>query len=404
MTLLYNYSIMNEVIFNNNNQESRYFALYWNTSNEQKKDSRKIDFPKPVHVNQSWTGQEQFLGKFMAVQNYLKLHNFINLPYNEFDDKCMLCNSSIDTSFDYNIDNVVWNSGTYHYIEKHNIIPPEKFKNIIFEFDTDKHINKIIKFKYKTKSKHENSIVYIKFDKNIILILDALMSHGGYTKKYYDSRNEQLKYSEHSGYLAIKNNVIDKIIVSAKVSKTSKYDKDIFFPQNFNAKKCKYIYHTHPPTPLPGSRYNVGIIYDLPSIQDLLHFIDYTSMYDIIGSMVMASEGLYNVRKFYYDANINEINEDGLFKDYNEITRKIHKLSMQKYKKELETRENKINDYLEYFYTNIAQDTGYIKNVNDVLNKYHLHIDYFPRQYDGTNNWFVDSIYLPLFELDNDDD
>ena len=62
----------------------------------------------------------------------------------------------------------------------------------------------------------------------------------------------------------------------------------------------EYIFHTHPPTPRPGGRVNVGIVYELPSIGDVLHFIDHFNDGKISGSIVITSEGIYNIRHYYF--------------------------------------------------------------------------------------------------------
>ena len=40
----------------------------------------------------------------------------------------------------------------------------------------------------------------------------------------------------------------------------------------------QYLFHTHPPTPKPGGRAGEGIVYEFPSIGDILHFIDHFNL------------------------------------------------------------------------------------------------------------------------------
>ena len=58
-------------------------------------------------------------------------------------------------------------------------------------------------------------------------------------------------------------------------NRVDKGDSEIYMPNNVDDMyNYEYMFHTHPPTPKPGGRADVGIMYELPSIGDLLHFID----------------------------------------------------------------------------------------------------------------------------------
>ena len=49
------------------------------------------------------------------------------------------------------------------------------------------------------------------------------------------------------------------------------------------------------------------------------------------------------------------------------------------------------------FYSNIAQNKTYIDILNNVLKKYQLYIDYYPRILDKKKKWIIDTIYLPIY-------
>ena len=223
--------------------------------------------------------------------------------------------------------------------------------------------------------------------------MDALMIHGGYNKKYFDIHQKEFyRFSEHAGILDFDDLGLDKIIISAKTSRVDKNDNEIYFPKNMKeAFDYEYIFHTHPPTPQPGSRAKIGILYEFPSISDILHFFDHYNMGKTQGSIVIAPEGLYNIRKFSQN-NKDKINLDSDIEDImiNKLTKVYNKVqynSIQKY-------GSKIT--LDKFYKEIIQDFTAIDSINNILHEYDLHIDYFPRIKDSHNNWFIDTIYLPV--------
>ena len=56
------------------------------------------------------------------------------------------------------------------------------FIDFIFDLDLNEHFS----INLLARIEEKENINYIKLEKNQIMILDALMKHGGYTKKYYD--------------------------------------------------------------------------------------------------------------------------------------------------------------------------------------------------------------------------
>jgi hypothetical protein len=136
----------------------------------------------------------------------------------------------------------------------------------------------------------------IKISKNQLRILDALMIDGGYDKKYFDKKNK-LRFSEHAGLLDFSNNGLDKIVVSGKTERVDRDDHSILLPANMiEAYDYEYIFHTHPPTPRPGGRANVGVLYEFPSISDIFHFMDHYNNGVVQGSIIIAPEGIYIIR------------------------------------------------------------------------------------------------------------
>ena len=54
--------------------------------------------------------------------------------------------------------------------------------------------------------------------------------------------------------------------------KLNREDEDILLPIDLpDIKDYEYIFHTHSPTPFPGSRAVDGVLYEFPSISDIYH-------------------------------------------------------------------------------------------------------------------------------------
>lgn len=374
---------MNVKIRNNNKY---YYESYWREKkNDEVHDSEGKLFPYPIHRDNKWLEQGQFIKKLTGLQNYLKMKN----KYKEFEEhntkNCILCDELDILNGTFMIDNIIWRDDIVHYIEKHNIKPSDKFIDRIFKYIP---INKKRIIKYKSEIYSQEEIKYLKLDKNQILIMDALLKHGGYDKKYMDDKNKIYRYSEHVGLLDFNNNGIEKIIISGETSRIEKSDSDIYMPKNIPySMDYEYIFHTHPPTPKPGGRAEYGILYEFPSTSDIVHFIEHYNNGNTQGSLVICSEGLYNIRKQILDNKKIKIDQNIMYKTIDKTMKAVQKDALKIYG----------YDFTSYvFYSQIAQDTKYIDDINKVLNKFKLHIDYYPRV-KNNNKWIIDTIHLPVF-------
>jgi hypothetical protein len=344
----------------------------------------------------------------------------------------------------------MWGDGIIHYIKAHNVEPSVQFKNFIYnqlmgmlesklaksiktgvfcvpDPDKDNKDNnndkaragsmqrlKNVKCKKLKRIKKGmilqrvmiNNEEYVKLEKNKLLILDALMISGGRFKKYVDPYNENVKrYSEHAGFLDFDSGRLQKIVVSGQTDRIDEGDDEIFLPKDMDEMfDYEYIFHTHPPTPKPGGRASIGILYELPSMGDIFHFIDHYNEGNVIGSLVIAAEGLYNIRRYIdkeeelkklgtddklsrtdtddYDELI--IDESELYEEYRKIFKRIQKDAINQYGTEFN---------LHTFYSEIAQDTSFIDRFNRILNRYQINIDYYPRKKDG-KYWYIDTVFL----------
>jgi len=375
---------INEIMIN-----SKIYKLVcaWRRSKQDKsRDIRGRLFPFPKNKeNKVWSGQEQFLIRLQEIEDHLD-HKSKSIKLNKYNN-CLICSESKITTKRYIINNYVWDNGLKHYIEKHNIKPNEEFIEKVFNYyiAPDNKIN----LESRLELKHNN--FYLKLDKNQLMILDALMKHGGYTKKYYDSSKKNIfRYSEHAGFFDIRMKILQNIIVQGNTLRVDRGDEEIFLPMNSNDTfKYEYIFHTHPPTPKAGGRAENGILYEFPSIGDIFHFIDHYNDGKTIGSLVMTSEGLYNIRRHHENNNKIEIDEDKFYNQVMKLFAKLQTESIDKYGTNFNTYK---------FYSIIAQDMSYISKLNKLLKKYDLAIDFYPRIKDNKGVWIVDTIYLPVFK------
>ncbi len=384
-----------------NNKIIKLESYFKDSKNDKTKDDLDNEFPYPKE-GKFWTDKEQFLDKLVKIEKFILFNkNFYNF---EKPEKCLLCNEKenkdiiVSTGY-YSLNDIIWKNSLIHYILHHNIKPSNEFIDFIYQYDIKKNNKDNFEIlELNGDSYMQDNIKYLKVHRNQILILDALMIHGGYNKKYFDNlsnkqKKEMYRFSEHAGLLDFDDLGLDKIIVSAKTSRVDKGDEEIYLPKNMReAFDYEYMFHTHPPTPKPGSRADGGILYDFPSINDILHFIDHYNLGETQGSIVIAPEGLYNVRKF--NNNKEKINIDDEDKMINVLTRVHNKVQYDSIKK------YGIKFNLEKYYNEIVQDFTAIDEYNKILHEYDIHIDYFPRIKDSMGNWFIDTIYLPVMVIE----
>jgi hypothetical protein len=360
--------------------------LIWKNTIFGKKDYKNKLFVSPAN-QKNWGSQFFFLDKIAKVNNLIELKKQNNVIHGE-KKNCLLCEKQNISDKLFALDNYIWNEDIIHYVKEHNIKPSDKFLDFIFDLDIDSFFN--VKLNGRLL-KNDNEHKYLKIEKNQIMILDALMKHGGYAKKYYDMNDKKIsRYSEHAGFLEISDKLLQEIVVSGNTIRVDKGDEEIYLPGDMpNSFDYYYVFHTHPPTPKPGGRAIDGIIYEFPSIGDMFYFIDHFNNGKIIGSIVMTSEGLYNIRKKDMSKKKIKIDEN---KFYNDVRKIIHETN----KNSINLFGTKFNTY--EFYSIIAQEKKFINKINEILNLYDLHIDFFSRTKDFKNKWIVDSVYLPIYD------
>lgn len=385
----HNTTYMNSIKFGNKIYK---YESHWRTSRSHKAfdyNDKQLPFPKPD--NTPWQDQYVFLDKLIETEKYLtKKRKYKKSP----PKKCILtrAHTNISTGY-YELNNIRWNDGLKHYIKQHNVKPSDEFINIIYTHQLGPKILSIKKSKTLRGMKvRKNNKIYLKLDKNQILIMDALMEHGGKNLYVSDDDKSFYRFSEHAGLLDFDNDGLEKIIIDGRVNRIDDDDNEIFLPNDMaDLDDFEYIFHTHPPSHGPGGRAKYGILYESPSIGDVLHFKDHYNYGKIQGSIVVTPEGLYIIRKHKLNNKKIRSDENKLYTQYLKEKRKTQDNALDKYSSH--TIKNK-------FYSVIAQDKTHINHLNKVANKFGIHIDYYPR-INVNGKWIIDTIYLPVYVVEN---
>jgi hypothetical protein len=351
----------------------------------------------------TWSGKSFFLGKLSLLEKFLDKQKLMRHNANAIS--CQLCSKKNISHHTYIYKNIIWNSGLYHYVDIHNVKPSSKFIRFVLNNDPtikDKCRNSVIKIEGKIKK--ISNFSYVRIKTNQLMILDALMEHGGISPKYKEKHETGYKYSEHAGMLEFNSSELERVVISGSTQRSSDNDPEIFFPSlGDRAYDYEYIFHTHPLTPTPGGRIKENVLYEFPSTNDIYHFIEHFNYGRVQGSLVVTPEGLYNIRKYTFDKQVITVDASmgkKLRVLYNRVQTSAIKKYNNKFNKEFSSgvfgAQEKAHAFAEYFYSVIAQDTTPIDKCNELLKKYDLHVDYFPRQQTKNGDWILGTIYLPL--------
>lgn len=283
--------------------------------------------------------------------------------------------------------NIVWPKNIEHKMKYHNLYPSDYFVMIIMNTCIlDGHIiNPPIQLEYDQISKFS----YVHLDYNKLLIIDALMKEGSYPR--YELENSYI-YSEHSGVISVQNKIVDNIIVSAKTNRIDKDDKCIFLPVNDKTyNNYEYLFHTHPNTKTYGGRIKNGILYEFPSANDLLNFIKYHNEGKAQLSLIVAPEGIYNIRQIVY-RKFHEIDPE-FFYHLRKFILKLEDLAIKKMKPILHKISNPI-----IFHKYVGNNFNFIKSFNKFIETNNLYIEYYPRE-KKNNEWSLRAINLPYMDI-----
>jgi hypothetical protein len=310
--------------------------------------------------------------KIDFIKNNAKIKKFNSQICNE-------CNKIFNQKFVFN--KFKFTSYQYHQFIYHSKINPILYENLC-KLNID-NIN------YSFSLLHSNNI-------NII---DGIYEEGSYNIFINKNKNlfntDKFNFSEHSGFIIFNADIVDKVVVLNNY-RTDKEDPTIFLPRNnIEALSVHYIFHTHPKTPELFSRFiNDNILYEFPSLNDIYHFIDHHNRGILNGSLVITPEGIYNIRKKTFNEKKIIIDEDIFDNLMNDVFLDCYKKSYDKYYK-IKFNENN-------FYKHIATNLEFLKNINSVLEKFDITIDYICRvkskkiNNDYKSKWIIPNFYLPI--------
>ena len=378
-------------IIEDNKKLYKYESFWRPTKNYRFKDYQDKPFPWPQQ-QKKWQNQQSFVQKIYDTHVFLRRKNKFNRYKLQNYKDCLICGQKNVTTGFFQLGQIRWENGLHHYIDVHNIKPSNEFIDIIFRHQLgpkiiSKKITRIDAHVIKKESKQ-----YMKVDRNQILIMDALMKHGSY-KRYVDRFNKSFfRYSEHAGLLDFNDNGLEKLIISGNTNYVDENDDEIYMPGDIpDAFDYEYIFHTHPATPKPGGRVNDGVLYEFPSISDMFHFMDHYNDGNTQGSIVIAAEGMYIIRKKKHDNKKIKINENNFYKQTSHVYLDMQKQAIEKYGKKFTST---------VFYSQIAQDIHFINEINKIVNKFKMHIDFYARVKDTKGRWIIDTVYLPIYVVE----
>lgn len=333
-----------------------------------------------------------FFDKLKKVQ---KLSNKINHKEHFFQNN--LCSRCTATKY-YQLGNIVWGNNIKHKIKSHTSYPSEYFVKIIMGMCIidDTIVNPPITLK-------ENQIRnfnYVRLSRNHLLIIDALMKQGSQPRylvpKDRINKEEKYVYSEHSGVISIKDNMIDNIIVSTETNRLDMDDDNIYLPINTKImSESIFFFHTHPNTNKNGGRIDDGIIYEFPSANDIFNFIKYSIDGKAQASVIVAAEGTYVIRMISYQNEV--IPDKKFFYLLKRFILKIEKLAMKK------IRPQEIDyDDPNVFHEIIGNNLSFVRQLNRFVEPMNVFIEYYPRS-KINNEWVLDEIYLAYVSHKNFD-
>ena len=295
---------------------------------------------------------------------------------------CTKCNNN---KF-FQLGNIIWSGNMIHKINTHQSYPSEYFIKVIINcYIID---NMIINPPIELPPEKIEKFMYIPLKYNLLLILDALWKQGS-KPRYIGKDDQKYIYSEHSGVLSLKNNIINNIIISTETNRLDPTDDTIYLPINTdNLDKYEYLFHTHPNTLKYAGRISEGVIYEFPSANDILNFIKYHDEGRAQASLIIAPEGMYVIRPIK-DLKKYDIDME-IFYHLRKFIMKLEKIAIKKFKvpvKELSDPD--------IFHAEVGSNFTYINSYNKFIEPHNLLIEFYPRE-KKNGEWSLRPINLPL--------
>lgn len=234
----------------------------------------------------------------------------------------------------------------------------------------------------------ESGIKWIYLSRNQLMILDGLFHQGSIAS--YEDEQHRNKFSEHSGYLILKDDSIDKIVTFADSSRIDSGDPSIFLPKNQpDMGQYPFLFHTHPITGNVDEQFSRGVLYEFPSPGDLANFAHYSNSCLLYGSIVIAPEGMYVIRKDDFQKKI--VTNPGVITKLQREIDAIEKEAIGYYR----NKREKLLNRGDYYHLMLGRNVEYIAKYNDLIKSLNLFVEYYPRIKSG-DNWVLTRVNLPV--------
>lgn len=237
--------------------------------------------------------------------------------------------------------------------------PSDTFNNMLLHLMI---INKkVINVPFRIKKEGNYVFKYIFFDSNKLNILDGIFLQG--SKKIYINNRDHI-YSEHVGSIISDDNEIKSVNIIARNGRIKMNDDELFMAPNIEKDEyTPYVFHTHP---IPSDKRKTGVPFEVPSSNDILHFMYSNVNHGVIGHIVISAEGLYVIRSLFIDpdyepfmkkkqviyADLQSIIVSALVKEKNDCNKCIDYInkSIKKYDTMIEFYPRTKDDNLREFY------------------------------------------------------
>ena len=349
-----------------------YWESYWQRTG--RRDS--VDIPYQVPANLQLWNSALLIRKLYTLQERLnKTDRFTK------HDKytCPLCHKYVSDR-EYYYRNVHWNESLAHQIEVHGTIPSTFFFDFLLGSTVELRRGTVA---LAGRRQDSNMVV----TQNQWRIMDSLMNSGG--KRKWQDTNKKLRYSEYAGYLdrATESGTVN--IVIGQSAEWDASDPTIIFPNGIpEVAEHEYYFHTHPPTPYPGSRVKNGILYEFPSYDDVYHFLVQQSYGTTRGSIIIAPEGVYILTRDKKSVGKTITIPEDARAQYNVLAMDLGKRSIKRFRLKKSTPTRSV------FYNKVAPDHSYANKIDSFLRTWGLRMYYIARVKIG-NEWIVEGGLLP---------
>ncbi|CAI2358517.1 Hypothetical protein MVR_LOCUS223 [uncultured virus] len=244
----------------------------------------------------------------------------------------------------------------------------------------------------------------IKFNRNKLLLLDALLTSGA-QQLYTSATSNHAYYSEHSGTLILdkSKSMIDAVNVTSEsipppLIKGKPSQDNILYPKNTAAMKQDYfMFHTHPLEQTYISRLDSHVIYEFPSADDIKHFMFFYNIGNVQASVIITPEGIYVIKPIKHQLYPKSHKQLDIIRDnIHEIICDAEDLAIEHYTSIYGTNLESLKQ-ADQFHNAIGNNIEFIRIINTEIFKYNIAIDYYPRVKDQESGmWLLREFNLEL--------